>query len=85
MPDPRPARTRLWKPRFTIGGVMISIAAIAIALTALRPIARSASSVYPLLSEFLVRFATVETGVVLSCLVIGAYVTIKLMSMDETK
>ena len=71
------------KHRLTIGGVMIAIAAIAVVLAALRPLARVMQSVYPAVSELIIHFATVETGVVLSCLVLGGYVTLWMMGLDE--
>ena len=62
---------------------MISIAAIALVLTALRPIVPALSTAYPALGSLIDRAATFETGVVLSCLVVGLFVTMKMMSMDE--
>ena len=83
MIDPRPAQARPWKPRFTIGSVMICIAAIAIILTALRPLAKATRSFYPVLSQLMSQYATIETGTVLSCIVLGAYAVFRLMEMDE--
>lgn len=79
----QPARTKLWKPRFTIGNAMICIALIAVVLAALPLFADAMGSAYPALSQVIHQFATFENGAVLSCLVLGAYATIKLMEQDE--
>lgn len=76
-------RTRYWKPRFTIGGLMLTIVAIALLLTALKPLAGFAESAYPALGRVLNEISTPETGIVLSCMAIGAFVVFKLMSLDE--
>lgn len=80
----RRVRMRLWKPRYTIGNLMIAIVAIAIVLTALRPLAGALQTAYPTLAGMIHRFATIETGVALSCILAGAFVTVKMMSWDES-
>lgn len=77
-------RTRYWKPRFTIGGLMITIGIIAVVLVALKPLAGFAETAYPALGKTINEFSTFETGVVLTCMAIGAFVVLKLMSLDET-
>lgn len=62
---------------------MIAIVVIAIVLAALRPLAGVAEGAYPSFSRTIREFSTPETAVMLSCLAIGAYVTLKLMSLDE--
>ncbi len=79
----RRRRTTLWKPRFTIGGAMIAIGLIAILITALRPLGRMWSSVNPALGQAILRYATLETGLVLGCGVLGLYAVVLLMRMDE--
>ena len=79
----RSLRRRSWKPRFTIGGLMITILVIAIVLAVLRPLASVAEGTYPALSRTIREFSTPETAVMLACLATGAYVTIKLMNLDE--
>ena len=79
----RSLRGMSWKPRFTIGGLMITIVVIAIVLAALRPLASVAGGAYPALAQTIREFSTPETAVMLSCLATGAYVTLKLMSLDE--
>ena len=79
----RAGRRRTWRPRFTIGGLMIAILVIALVLTALRPLASVAEGAYPTVARAIRDFSTPETGVMLSCLATGAYVTLKLMSLDE--
>ena len=76
-------RTRLWRPRFTIGGLMITIGIIAVLLVALKPLGGYAESAYPALGKVMRDVSTIESGVVLVCMVIGAFVIFKLMSLDE--
>ena len=76
-------RTRYWKPRFTIRGLMVTIVVIALVLAALRPLAGFAESAYPALGKVMTDISTPETGVVLCCMAIGAFVVLKLMSLDE--
>lgn len=83
MSSPRMARTRPWRPRFTLGGVMIVIALIALVFAALRPVASVMQEVYPDLARWIEREANLTNGVLLSCLVLGGYVTLRLMSLDE--
>jgi hypothetical protein len=76
-------RIRLWRPRFTIGGLMIAILVIALVLTALKPLAGFLEAANPALAKLMNEVATPETGIVLTCLVVGGFVTMKLMSLDE--
>ena len=77
------ARIRCWKPRFTIGGLMTIIVLLALVLAALRPLAGLFEAFSPSLARVMNDMSTPETGIVLSCLVIGGFVSMKLMSLDE--
>jgi hypothetical protein len=78
-PFPQPHK----RLRFTIGGLMITIAGVALCLALLRPLSWMVRSVYPELAKMLERLATVETGLVLSCLAVGVFAAVRLMAEDE--
>jgi hypothetical protein len=81
MPVPPPPRPK--GPKFTIRALMIVIAATAIILSLLKPIAHLYRDVYPEVSRILERMASVDTAIVLTCLIIGVFVTLRLMGEDE--
>jgi hypothetical protein len=78
LPRPKP------RVRFTIGTLMISIAGVALLLVVLRPIAAVFRTITPEIAKFIDQMATFETGVVLSCLLIGGFAVMRLMAEDET-
>lgn len=79
----RPIRTVFWRPRHTIGGLMATIVGVALVLAAVRFLAALLGPTHPALDAAIRRIATPEAGVVLACLAIGLFVTVKLMRADE--
>jgi hypothetical protein len=62
---------------------MITIAIAAVLLALLKPAARLYRDTSPEIARILDRLASIDTAIVLFCMIIGVYVTVRLMAEDE--
>jgi hypothetical protein len=69
--------------RFTIGRLMIAIAAVAVGLTLLKPVSAAVRTIAPPLAKLLEQASRVETGFVLVGFLVVAFFVVRLLQDDE--